>query len=82
MVHKLLIDKCEDTAYLLQLKRYILDYIVDKNVFHFKDGFVAIPNGPGLGIEVDETHVIKMAAIGHNWKNPIWRHPDNSIAEW
>lgn len=28
--HKLLIDECENTDYLLQLKRYILDYIVDK----------------------------------------------------
>lgn len=28
--HKLLIEQCENTEYLLQLKRYILDYIVDK----------------------------------------------------
>lgn len=28
--HKLLIELCEDTDYLLNLKRYILDYIVDK----------------------------------------------------
>ncbi len=28
--HKLLIDQCEDTDYLLRLKRYILDYIIDK----------------------------------------------------
>ncbi len=28
--HKLLIEQCEDTEYLLQLKRYILDYIIDK----------------------------------------------------
>jgi len=33
--HKLLIEKCEDTEYLLQLKRYILDYIIDK--IHIKD---------------------------------------------
>ncbi|MDR1417163.1 MAG: UvrD-helicase domain-containing protein, partial [Prevotellaceae bacterium] len=30
VVHKLLIEQCDDTEYLLQLKRYILDYIVDK----------------------------------------------------
>ncbi len=29
-VHKLLIEQCEDTDYLLRLKRYILDYIIDK----------------------------------------------------
>lgn len=30
VMHKLLIEKCEDSDYLLQLKRYILDYIIDK----------------------------------------------------
>ncbi|HWK24101.1 MAG TPA: ATP-dependent helicase [Ureibacillus sp.] len=30
VVHKLLIEECEDTEFLLQLKRYILDYIIDK----------------------------------------------------
>lgn len=28
--HKLLIEECEGTEYLLNLKRYILDYIIDK----------------------------------------------------
>ncbi|SFC00759.1 DNA helicase-4 [Flexibacter flexilis DSM 6793] len=28
--HKLLINQCEDVTYLLKLKRYILDYVVDK----------------------------------------------------
>jgi len=28
--HKLLIEKCKDTEYLIQLKRFILDWIVDK----------------------------------------------------
>lgn len=28
--HKLLIEQCEDINYLLKLKRYILDYIIDK----------------------------------------------------
>lgn len=30
VIHKLLIETCDDTEYLLRLKRYILDYIVDK----------------------------------------------------
>lgn len=30
VIHKLLIEQCEKTEYLLQLKRYILDYIIDK----------------------------------------------------
>jgi galactonate dehydratase len=60
----------------------LLDYLTDKTVFKFDDGFVKIPDGPGLGISIDEDHVKKMAAIGHNWKNPLWRHADNSVAEW
>jgi galactonate dehydratase len=60
----------------------LLDYLTDKTVFKFDDGFVKIPDGPGLGISIDEDHVKKMAATGHNWKNPLWRHADNSVAEW
>ncbi len=60
----------------------LLDYIKNKNVFDFKDGYVKIPEGAGLGIEIDEEHVKKMDAEGHNWHNPVWRHPDGSVAEW
>jgi len=37
---------------------------------------------PGLGVEVDIDKVKEMAEIGCDWKNPIWRHEDGSIAEW
>jgi len=30
VVHKLLIEECENTDFLLQLKRYILDFLIDK----------------------------------------------------
>jgi len=60
----------------------LLDYLTDASVFTYKDGYVEIPDKPGLGIEINEDHVRKMAKIGHDWKNPIWRHNDYSIAEW
>jgi len=60
----------------------LLDYLTDKTVFEYKAGYVNIPDKPGLGIEINEDHVRKMAAIGHNWRNPVWRHPDGSVAEW
>jgi galactonate dehydratase len=60
----------------------LLDYIVDKSVFEYKDGYVSIPQGPGLGIEINEEFVRKQAEISHNWRNPVWRHKDGSIAEW
>lgn len=60
----------------------LLDYLTDKTVFQYKDGYVDIPSKPGLGIEINEAHVRKMAGEGHNWHNPVWRHKDGSVAEW
>jgi galactonate dehydratase len=47
-----------------------------------RDGFVPILRGPGLGIEVDEEKVRRMAAEGHDWHNPVWRNADGSVTEW
>ncbi|MBE7927911.1 galactonate dehydratase [Pseudomonas saudiphocaensis] len=60
----------------------LLDYLHNPEVFHYQDGFVEIPDGPGLGVEVNEEYVVERAAIGHRWRNPIWRHADGSFAEW
>lgn len=60
----------------------ILDYISNPEVFAYEDGFVSIPNGPGLGVEINEEYVRERAEIGHRWRNPIWRHADGSFAEW
>lgn len=60
----------------------LLDYVNDPSVFAYEDGMVAIPEGPGLGIDVNEEYVIERAAEGHRWRNPVWRHKDGSFAEW
>jgi galactonate dehydratase len=60
----------------------MLDYVSNREVFAYKDGMVAIPQGPGLGIEVNEAYVRERAVEGHRWRNPIWRHADGSFAEW
>lgn len=60
----------------------LLDYVVDPAVFAYSDGMVDIPRGPGLGVEVDEEYVRERAAVGHRWRNPVWRHADGSFAEW
>ena len=39
-------------------------------------------SNPGLGLEIDEDAVKKAAETGHNWKNPIWRNFDGTVAEW
>lgn len=60
----------------------LLDYAANKDVFRYEDGYVAIPDGPGLGVEIDEDYVKEHAKEGHRWRNPIWRHKDGSFAEW
>ena len=60
----------------------LLDYLADPTVFEYKDGFVYRNELPGLGIEVNEARVREAAAVGHSWKNPIWRTPDGVVAEW
>ena len=60
----------------------LLDYLSNPQVFRFDDGYVTIPSGPGLGIEVNEDYVTERAAQGHRWRNPVWRHADGSVAEW
>jgi len=60
----------------------LLDYLVDRSPFDYKEGFVRIPDGPGLGIEINQSYVDERAAEGHRWRNPIWRHADGSVAEW
>jgi galactonate dehydratase len=60
----------------------LLDYLTKPEVFRYEDGYVNIPEGPGLGIEVNEGYVRERAREGHRWRNPVWRHPDGSFAEW
>lgn len=60
----------------------LLDYLVDPAVFDYENGYVKIPQGPGLGIEVNEEKVREMEKVGHQWQNPVWRHKDGSVAEW
>ena len=60
----------------------LLDYVKNPEVFDYADGSVTIPDGPGLGIEVNEEYVRERATVGHRWRNPIWRHADGSFAEW
>ena len=60
----------------------ILDYLIDPKVFQYNEGYVDNLTKPGLGIEINEEYVREQQKIGHNWKNPIWRHADGTVAEW
>jgi sugar phosphate isomerase/epimerase len=40
------------------------------------------PKLPGLGVQVNKELVLEENKTPHNWKNPVWRHADGSVAEW
>ena len=52
-----------------------------KQPFVLQKGFVAIPTGPGLGIELDENALANK--IGHQWRNPeSYDEDDGSVLDW
>ena len=59
----------------------LLDYVQDGS-FTLRDGYLDIPQAPGLGIEVKEEIVRERARNPHRWHPPLWRHADGSVSEW
>lgn len=60
----------------------LLDYVRNRDAFAYDEGYLAVPSGPGLGIDIDEELVMERARVGHDWKNPVWRNVDGTVAEW
>ena len=60
----------------------LLDFVSNKEIFQFEQGYLPIPEGPGLGITVDEEKVREVSLEGLSWDNPRWRNYDGTIAEW
>jgi len=60
----------------------LLDYVVNKEDFNMTDGYMAPLPLPGLGVVIDEARVIDAARNAPDWRNPLWRHADGSVAEW
>lgn len=52
-----------------------------KKPFEVADGHVAVPQGPGLGIELDDEAIERQRFDGQ-WETPQFRHSDGSFAEW
>jgi galactonate dehydratase len=53
-----------------------------KQPFVLKGGFIDVPQGPGLGIELDE-EALKDKITDDDWKNPQTYSPeDGSVADW
>jgi galactonate dehydratase len=52
-----------------------------KTPFVVKKGFVDVPTGPGLGIELDDDAVARK--IGHDWRNTeSYDEDDGSVMDW
>jgi len=60
----------------------LMDYLTDKSVFEYQDGYVNLLKGPGLGVDVNEEKIREKALQWQEWRNPVWRTPDGTIAEW
>ncbi len=84
------VDACSYNAFIQEQSMGIhynefhgpLDYIQNPETYTFRDGRVDIPKLPGLGVEVNKELVLEENRTPHEWKNPVWRHRDGSVAEW
>ena len=50
--------------------------------FDYSDGYLSLPTGAGLGVEIDEAKVRAADDPEFNWRSPLWRRADGSVAEW
>ena len=60
----------------------LLNFVTNKDALTTIDGYLPVPQGPGLGVEIDEAAVREADKERHRWRNPIWRTKDGSFAEW
>ncbi|MBL8241146.1 MAG: galactonate dehydratase [Bryobacterales bacterium] len=52
-----------------------------KKPFTVKDGYLDLPAGPGLGVELDDN--LMADKIGHDWRNPeSYDAEDGSVVDW
>ena len=78
-------------AACVQLDATIPNFVVQEHVtlgegylkqpFVLREGFVDLPTGPGLGIELDEDAL--EGKIDHDWRNPETYDPDDgAVVDW
>jgi galactonate dehydratase len=60
----------------------LLDYVKNRDDFRMTGGYIVPPPLPGLGVDIDEERVIEASRNAPDWRNPLWRHADGSVAEW
>ena len=60
----------------------LLSFVSDPAVLSPVNGYLPIPEKPGLGVTIDEAGVREAHKDRHRWRNPIFRNADGSFAEW
>lgn len=60
----------------------LLSFVLNPQALTPVNGHLLIPEGPGLGVEIDEAAVRLADQQRHRWRNPVWRNSDGSFAEW
>jgi galactonate dehydratase len=60
----------------------LLSFVVNKEALSPVEGYLPLPEGAGLGVDIDEAAVREAAKSPHRWRNPIFRNKDGSFAEW
>jgi galactonate dehydratase len=60
----------------------LLNFVTNEDALTPVDGYLPIPQAPGLGVTIDEDAVREAHEDRHRWRNPIWRQADGSFAEW
>ena len=60
----------------------LLDYVHNAADFRMDGGYIEPLPLPGLGVEINEERVIEASRAAPDWRNPLWRHADGSVAEW
>jgi galactonate dehydratase len=84
------LDACTPNAFIQEQSMEIhyneglkpTDYLADPAPLRFVQGRAALPTAPGLGVTVNE-EVVRAASEGApDWKNPLWRNRDGTVAEW
>jgi galactonate dehydratase len=61
----------------------LLTYLQEPEIFAISDGMIDALTGPGLGIEINEELVRKVASEQpHRWRTVVWRGADGAVLEW
>lgn len=60
----------------------LTSYTTNPELWSVTDGYIGLPTGPGLGIDVDEDQVRRLAKNAPSWVTPGFLGPGGEIREW